>query len=210
MGEDQHPAGPRGLDEADRGDRLAGAGRVLEPEAARGAGILGSLRDRVLVRLLDEVLRLLVYVERLLVNAELVVLGTLAVPVRAGLLVGVGLRGAAGGGAARRALAVAAAVGALRLGDQLGERPRQRVDLMRGQLGAVLQLRRLLGEQPLEPQQQRVAAAPLDRGLLAAGVDLGQGAVERQAARGSRRQRLGPFAFEQERFAGKLSCPLDV
>src|SRR6185312_16724418 len=33
VGEDQDPAGPRSLDEAERGDGLAGAGRVLEPEA---------------------------------------------------------------------------------------------------------------------------------------------------------------------------------
>ena len=37
MGEDQDPAGARGLDEAERGDGLAGAGGVLEPEAPRGA-----------------------------------------------------------------------------------------------------------------------------------------------------------------------------
>ena len=43
VGEDQHPAGPRGVDEADRGDRLAGAGRVLEPEAPRGPGVVGDL-----------------------------------------------------------------------------------------------------------------------------------------------------------------------
>ena len=33
MGEDQDAAGARGVDEAHRGDGLAGAGRVLEPEA---------------------------------------------------------------------------------------------------------------------------------------------------------------------------------
>ena len=39
VGEDQHAAGARGLDEADGGDGLAGAGRVLEPEAlARRSG----------------------------------------------------------------------------------------------------------------------------------------------------------------------------
>ena len=41
MGEDQDAAGARGLDEAHRGDRLAGAGGVLEPEAPRRAGVLG-------------------------------------------------------------------------------------------------------------------------------------------------------------------------
>ena len=40
MGEDQDAAGARSLDEAERGDRLAGAGGVLEPEAPRGPGIL--------------------------------------------------------------------------------------------------------------------------------------------------------------------------
>ena len=40
MGEDQDAAGARGLDEAERGDGLAGAGGVLEPEAAGGAGVL--------------------------------------------------------------------------------------------------------------------------------------------------------------------------
>ena len=40
VGEDQDAAGARGLDEAERGDGLAGAGGVLEPEAARGAGVL--------------------------------------------------------------------------------------------------------------------------------------------------------------------------
>ena len=51
VGEDQDAAGARGLDEADGGDRLAGAGRVLEPEAAAGAGVLGGLLDDVLVLL---------------------------------------------------------------------------------------------------------------------------------------------------------------
>ena len=48
VGEDQDAAGPGRLDEADRGDGLAGAGRVLEPEAARGAGVLGRLLDDLL------------------------------------------------------------------------------------------------------------------------------------------------------------------
>ena len=60
MGEDQDAAGPRRLDEANRRDSLPGPGGVLEPEAARGAGILGRLGNRVLVRFLFEVLRLLV------------------------------------------------------------------------------------------------------------------------------------------------------
>src|SRR3712207_7971790 len=32
VGEDEDATGPAGLDEAERGDRLSGAGRVLEPD----------------------------------------------------------------------------------------------------------------------------------------------------------------------------------
>ena len=54
VGEDQDAAGARGLDEADGGDGLAGAGGVLEPEAAVGAGVLGRLLDDVLVLVLGQ------------------------------------------------------------------------------------------------------------------------------------------------------------
>ena len=47
VGEDQDAAGAGRLDEADRGDGLAGAGRVLEPEAAGRAGIVGGLLDHL-------------------------------------------------------------------------------------------------------------------------------------------------------------------
>ena len=43
VGEDQRAAGARALDEAERGDRLAGARRVLEPEALGGVGVLRRL-----------------------------------------------------------------------------------------------------------------------------------------------------------------------
>ena len=46
MREDQHPAGLRGLDEAECRDRLSGARRVLEPEALGCVGILGLLGER--------------------------------------------------------------------------------------------------------------------------------------------------------------------
>ena len=59
VGEDQDPAGAGGLDEADRGNGLAGAGGVLEPEAAARPRILGGLDDDVRVLLLGPVLRLL-------------------------------------------------------------------------------------------------------------------------------------------------------
>ena len=71
VGEDQDAAGARGVDEADRGDGLAGAGRVLEPEAALGAGVLGRLGDLLLLLALR-----LVPVLRLLVGGELLVLGS--------------------------------------------------------------------------------------------------------------------------------------
>ena len=70
VGEDQDAAGLGRLDEADRGDRLAGAGRVLEPEAAGGAGVLGGLLDHLLVLVDGRFLPVL----RLLVGGELLVL----------------------------------------------------------------------------------------------------------------------------------------
>ena len=86
MGEDQDPAGARGLDEADGGDRLAGAGGVLEPEAAVGARILRGLLDDVLVLLLVPVLGLLLLGGLLLFFFLL-----------DGLLLGVGARAVLGG-----------------------------------------------------------------------------------------------------------------
>ena len=56
VGEDQHPPRLGGLDEAEGRDRLARAGRVLEPEALGRIGILGLLAERLLfVALVDPV-----------------------------------------------------------------------------------------------------------------------------------------------------------
>ena len=88
--------------------------------------------------------------------------------------------------------------------------PGEGVHLVRVQLGAVAQLRRLVGEQALEAEQQREVAAPLDRGVLGALVDLGQRGVERPPPRGARGERLGPLAVEQEGLAGELRRTLDV
>ena len=98
----------------------------------------------------------------------------------------------------------------LLLGHQLGQGAGERVDLVRVELRPVAQRRRFVGEQPLQAEQQREVAPPLDRGVLGAGVELGQGGVEGAAARGPRRQRLGPLAVEQEGLAGKLGRALDI
>ncbi len=100
--------------------------------------------------------------------------------------------------------------GDLLLGHQLGQRAGEGVDLVRVELGPVAQLRRFVGEQPLEPEQQREVAAPLDRGVLGALVELLQRGVERAPARGAGRQRLGPLAVEQEGLAGERRRALDV
>src|SRR5215217_128640 len=52
VGQDQYAARSRSLDEAQRRHRLAGAGRMLEPEAAVSTRILRHLVDEVFCRLL--------------------------------------------------------------------------------------------------------------------------------------------------------------
>ena len=79
---------------------------------------------------------------------------------------------------------------------------------MRIQFGAVEQLRRFVGEQPLEPEQQREVPAPLDRGILGAGVDLAQRGVEGAPAGRSGCERLRVLAIEKERLAGELGRPI--
>ena len=98
----------------------------------------------------------------------------------------------------------------LLLGHQLGERPGQRVDLVRGKFGAVAQGRRVGREEALQPEQQREVAPPLDRGLLAPRLELGQGRVEPLPAGGAGSERLGPLAVEQEGLAGELGGTLDI
>src|SRR5205085_10606235 len=83
---------------------------------------------------------------------------------------------------------VAVAPARLGLGHQSGERSRERVELVGGELGAIGQMRPLLGEEALEAQHQRVLALPLDRRDVAAGVDLGYRVLERAAARRARGQ----------------------
>ena len=98
-----------------------------------------------------------------------------------------------------------AAGGGLGLGGEGDQRARQRVDLVGGEHGAVDELGLVVGEHALEPEDQRVLAAPLDRGLLAAGLDLGEGGVERAAAGRALGERVGGIlALEHERLARKL------
>ena len=100
---------------------------------------------------------------------------------------------------------------ALRLGQQRGQRAGQRVDLVGRQHGAVDQRRLVLGEQAVEAQQQRPAAAPAGGGHLVALVELGQHGVERAPARRARGERgRGVLPFEQEGFTGERSRPLEI
>jgi hypothetical protein len=178
-----------------RGDGLAGARRVLEPEAAGRVGVVGGLGGQRGVLLLFLLAR--VPVERLVVLGDLVVALELD-------LAGGQLLDTAVAAAARSGLAVAVSVG-LRLGQQRDQRAGQRVDLVGGQHGAVDQVGLVLGHQPLEAEHQRVVAAPLDRGLLAPRVDLGQCVLERAAARRALGQRgRGILALMDERLVREL------
>ena len=70
---------------------------------------------------------------------------------------------------------------------------------MGGEHGSVDEVRLLLGEQPLEPEQQRELAPPLERRLHVSLVDLGDGGVERAAAsRTGRKRSLGGFTVVYE------------
>ena len=107
-------------------------------------------------------------------------------------------------------VAVAVAV-ALGLGQQRGQRARQRVDLVGAEDRAVDQLRLLLGEQPLEPEQQRERAPPVDRGQLGAGVELPERRVEGDPPRRAGRERgRAVLALDEEGLARELRDPFEV
>ena len=159
VGEDQHAAGSRRLNEPKRGNRLAGARGVLEPEPATCPRILGRLGDHVGGRLLPVQGLLLVRRQRL------VLLGDRFGPVPAlvALELGDGRRRAVAGelglGATGPVPALACRV--LELGGERGEGAGEHVDLMLGELGPVAQEDRLGVEQTFQPEQQRVLAPPL-------------------------------------------------
>jgi hypothetical protein len=89
------------------------------------------------------------------------------------------------------AVARASVARGLHLGGERDQRSRQSVDLVGREGGAVDEVGLLLGQQPLEAEDQRIVAAPLHRGLAAARVDLRQRGVERGAPRRAARQRDG-------------------
>jgi hypothetical protein len=74
-----------------------------------------------------------------------------------------------------------------------------------GENRAVSEVRLLLGEQPLEPQEQGEVPPPLDGRLLVARLDLDQSGVEGAAAGRSGCQGLVEgLAFKDETLAGQL------
>jgi hypothetical protein len=199
---------------------------VLEPEPAVGARILGGLSDQILVGLgvgLLPVLGLLVLGKLLALRRKLLALrfelvvveqvGTVVdlpfvvdgnnrfgagLDLDCGALVAVGLR-----------LAVAAvlprfALRALQLRGHRGESPGKRVDLVVVELGAVEKLRLVLRQQALEPEQQRVVAAPLHRRRLGVLADLRESRLNRAQAGGARDEVSERLAFEQDRLTGEI------
>ena len=206
MGEDQDAARARGLDEAERGDRLAGAGGVLEPEPPVGVGVVGGFVELdVRVELVALVLPVLGLLVLGLAVVEAVLLGVLVPGDRRGDELGGLGRGGRRPGAVHRPVAVA-----LGLGQERGQRAGQRVDLVGGQHRPVGQVRLLLGEQPLQPEQQRELPPPLDRGLVGPGVELGQGGIERAPARRAGRERvLEGLALVHKLLTGKQLRPRD-
>ena len=92
--------------------------------------------------------------------------------------------GRRGGGRGGRAAALLA-------GQQRGQRPRERVDLVRVERRAVGEHDLLLGEHALEAEQQRVPPPPLRGGDLEAVLELLERAVQRPAAGAAGGERLG-------------------
>ena len=194
VGEDQDAAGARGLDEADGGDGLAGAGRVLEPEAAAGARVLGRLLDDVLVLVASSSPR--APPPRWPPPRPRPRSASSARPPSAPAPFSGGARPWRGRGRGRcrsrcrsrrwpLRRSWTSAISAARV-------PERASTWWAVELGAVGEVRLLLGEQALEAEHQREVAAPLDRGGLAALVDLGEGGVQRPAARACPRR--GPSA----------------
>ncbi len=187
MREDQHAEMPCGLDEPGGRDRLPGRRGVTEPVAARSAGILTPEAWLLgLLRLVDEVDVLLV----------LVLLDE--------------LRDAA----IRRAVAVLLRA-PLGRRDQLGQHPRQRVDLVAAQDRPGGGRRRLGGEHALEAEHEAVAHLPARRRRPVPRFDLLERLVQCEPSRGTGRERnLGILAGMEERLGepalGAMGGALEV
>ena len=199
------------LDEADRGDRLAGAGRVLEPEAALGAGVLGRLLDASSSSSAGCVLPVL----RLLVGRQLVVLLVeLALAVHRS-----STRSSVGGSrrvpsppSAGVAVAVSAVVGAAVCCSAISSaRVPESASTWCGFSSAPS---RSFGgssaSRRSSPSSSEKSRRHSIEGSSAPVVELAQRGVEGAPARGARGQRLRPLAVEQEGLAGELRRPLDV
>ncbi len=226
VGEDQDAARARRVDETHRGDGLAGARRVLEPEALVGVGIVGLLVELVFVEgnLRSVVVGLLlglvlvVVVAHVDLDLEVQRLDDLR-------LVVVIVVGSAGGchegavvlvvvvdcqdrrGGRRRAVAVLA----LCVGEQRGQGARQGIDLMRVQRRAVGELGLVVGEHALQAQHERVAPPPLRRRHLRPVLDLQQRGVECTTARGAGGERVGGrLTGVHECLAGELLRAGDI
>ena len=89
-------------------------------------------------------------------------------------------------------------------GDQLGQHPGERVDLVLAELGSGGGRGRLRGEDALEAEQEAEADLPAGGRRRAAGLDLGERLVERCAACGPGREHLGGLLAGVEE---RLACP---
>ena len=98
----------------------------------------------------------------------------------------------------------------LNLGDQGGERSREGVDLVGGELGAVGEMRLILGEQPLQAEHAARSRGATRRSATRAPPRSPPGRHRGPGGGGACREVLGLFALEQERLAGELAGPLDV
>ena len=178
--EDQHAGRAGRLDEAGRRDGLAGRGRMLEavaPTRARVGRLRLAVQSRIVIdgrhrgvmgegRLLAGVVRdlVVVVVLVLIVVVLVLVLVVLVLVVLVGLVVvlvdgGLGLVAVLGLGLV--VVLLVGGGGALEVADQRGELAGEGVDLVAAQRRARRQLRLRIGEHPLEPEHERVVAAPL-------------------------------------------------
>ena len=193
MGEDEDAGRAGGVDEPGGRDRLARCGRVFEPVAPPGAGVVlfgnGGLhlvnRGDVGDGDIESGLRRTVIPVAVAVRA-------VAVAISVGLVVLV--------------VVVDLRFAALAVADQRGQLAGQRVHLVAAQRGARCEPGRLARQDAVEAEDQREVAAPLVAGLDQAPVHLGDRRVQRGSARGAGcERRFGVLALMQERLSAPRS-----